>query len=78
MIEKKYLYENKNPNYYVRVCVEKPKGLGLTDVYESLFSILDPQINPNEVFIVDYREIESGVFEVMLDVEDIDFSEFED
>lgn len=77
MITKEYLYNNK-VNNYVKVCIAEPESSGLSAVYESLFSSLEPQINVNEVFVVDYQIMTSGVLEVVVDVEDVDFSEFED
>ncbi len=77
MIEKKYLFNNKDNNY-VTVYIKQPTDLGLSAVYESLFSVLDPEINPNEIYIVDYQISDSGFLSVILDVDDMDFSEFED
>ena len=77
MITKKYLYNNKTDNY-VKVCIKEPETLGLAAIYESLFAFMDPKVNFNDVFVVDYAKKSFGVLEVVVDVEDIDFSEFED
>lgn len=77
MIEKKYLFNNKVDNY-VKVCIETDSSSGLTQIYESLFATLDPQINIDDLFVVDYKEKSLGLYEVIVDVEDMDFSEFED
>jgi hypothetical protein len=78
MIEKKYLFNNKDEDDYVTVCIQKPAGLGLSFLYEGLFSVLDPEIETKDVFIVGHQINPECLCELTLDVEDIDFSEFED
>jgi len=77
MIDKKYLFDNKDANDYVSVCIDIPDSLGLSSIYEAVFAVLDPDVNRDEVFVIDYQ-IKEGMLEVSLDVEDVDFSEFED
>lgn len=78
MISKQYLFDHKDANHFVSVCIKEPTSAGLTALYERLFSILNPEININDIFIVEYQGESHGFLKVVLDVEDMDFSEFED
>jgi len=76
MITKESLFNKKDAENYCKLTVTA-NSHSLPDLYEALDSQLEREIS-EEIFIVDYRTVSSGVYELTLDVDDVDFSEFED
>lgn len=83
MIEKKYLFNNKKDNL-VSVAIEMPWNYtSLAAVYSSLDSQLDVNVQgiPSVVGyepISYHPETKTFFLDVTIDVEDVDFSEFEE
>jgi hypothetical protein len=49
----------------------------LTAIYEAVNPLLPSEIS-QDVFVAAFESVSQGVYEVVLDVEDDDFSEYED
>ena len=78
MIEKKYLFNNKDGQNFCKVWIEAPESAGLTEIMENLANSLDSKDYLDDIWPADYVYQGEGKYEVTLDVDDVDFSEFED
>lgn len=78
MIEKKYLFNNKDAENYCLVTIEAPKSANLTEIMESLANSLDSKDYLDDIWPAAYNYIGEDQWQVLLDVDDVEFFEFED
>jgi hypothetical protein len=78
MIEKKYLFNNKDAENYCLVTIEAPKSANLSEIVESVANSLEEPEIMDDIWPASYNYIGENQWQVLLDVEDVDFSEFED
>jgi hypothetical protein len=78
MIEKKYLFNNKDAENYCLVQIEAPKSANLTEIMEAVANSLEESEIMDDIWPAAYNYIGEDQWEVLLDVDDVEFFEFED
>jgi hypothetical protein len=78
MIEKKYLFNNKDAENYCIVQIEAPKSATLSEIVESVANSLEESEIMDDIWPAAYNYIGEDRWEVLLDVDDVEFFEFED
>jgi hypothetical protein len=78
MITKQFLFNNKDAENYCLVTIEAPQSANLTEIMEAVANSLAESEIMDDIWPAAYNYIGENQWNVLLDVDDVEFFEFED
>ena len=78
MITKQFLFNNKDAENYCLVTVAAPQSANLSELVEAVVNSLEEPEIIDDIWPASYNYIGENRWEVLLDVDDVEFFEFED